>query len=290
MIRRLYEIIEKSNEDDRIGHLYDLFMIVMIFVSIIPLAVKNPGEWMQHLDDVCLIIFIIDYILHLICAPYAMENDDPVHSYLKYPFTPMAIVDLVAILPYFTPLNSTLRVVRIIRVIRLSRVFRLFRLAKLVRYSKNTELLSKMWKKSRDSLIIVCIIAAIYILVSALVIFNAEPDSFDTFFEAVYFSVISLATIGFGDVVPVTHLGRLITMLSSFFGLGIIALPSSIITASYMSAIHERDEAERIREMREEIKKNMERENRKLRDFSEMIIKNEERERINREDTAEDEQ
>lgn len=257
MLRRLYEIIEKSEEEDRIGHFYDLFMIAVIFMSIIPLAMKNPGPVIQKLDDICLTIFIVDYLAHFITAPYKLPGEDKFMAYLKYPFMPMAIIDLVAILPSFTPIDSTFRVVRLIRVIRLSRVFRLFRLFKLFRYSSNVELLRSVWKKSRDSLIIVSSLAVMYIFASALIVFNAEPDTFKTFFEALYWAVISLATIGYGDVVPVTHIGRLITMFSAFFGIAIIALPSGIVTTAYMSAVKERDERNELNHMREQIEENM---------------------------------
>ncbi len=76
-----------------------------------------------------------------------------------------------------------------------------------------------------------------YILVAALVIFNVEPDSFNTFFDAVYWATVSLTTVGYGDIYPVSTMGRIITMLSSVFGIAIVALPAGIITAGYMTEI-----------------------------------------------------
>ena len=81
--------------------------------------------------------------------------------------------------------------------------------------------------------------AAGYILISALVIFNVEGESFNTFFDAVYWATISLTTVGYGDIYPITTAGRIITMLSSVLGIAVVALPAGIITAGYMDALNE---------------------------------------------------
>ncbi len=93
-------------------------------------------------------------------------------------------------------------------------------------------------RNSKDALLAVCALAIGYVLISALVIFNVEPASFNTFFDAVYWATVSLATIGYGDIYPVTTAGRVITMISSFFGIAIVALPAGIITAGYVDALH----------------------------------------------------
>lgn len=94
-----------------------------------------------------------------------------------------------------------------------------------------------MIRKSRDALIAVGTLAVGYIIVSALVIFNVEAESFSTFFDAVYWATVSLTTVGYGDIYPVTTFGRVITMVSAFVGIAIVALPAGIITAGYMEEI-----------------------------------------------------
>lgn len=100
-------------------------------------------------------------------------------------------------------------------------------------------------KESKDSLIAVCLLAIGYILVSALVIFNVEPESFKSFFEAIYWATVSLTTVGYGDIYPVSALGRIITMVSSVFGIAIVALPAGIITAGYMTELQKSKEADK---------------------------------------------
>ncbi|MCD7843371.1 MAG: potassium channel family protein, partial [Clostridiales bacterium] len=80
-----------------------------------------------------------------------------------------------------------------------------------------------------------------YVLISALIVFNVEPDTFDTFFDAIYWATVSLTTVGYGDIYPVTVIGKIVAMMSSFIGIAIIALPSGIITAGYMSELSKQD-------------------------------------------------
>ena len=127
-----------------------------------------------------------------------------------------------------------------LKTIRLIRTFRVLRIFKSFRYSKNIQLIIQVGKNSKNALIAVIYLAVGYILVCALIIFNVEPDSFNTFFDAVYWATISLTTVGYGDIYPITTLGRIITMISSVMGIAIVALPAGIITAGYMSEIEEK--------------------------------------------------
>ena len=92
-------------------------------------------------------------------------------------------------------------------------------------------------RTQREPLLAVGSLAVGYVLISALVIFNVEPDTFGSFFDAIYWATVSLTTMGYGDIYPVTTIGRVVTMLSSFVGIAIVALPSGIITAGYMDKI-----------------------------------------------------
>ena len=115
------------------------------------------------------------------------------------------------------------------------RALRSIRVLKGMRYWKNFVILGNVLEKSKDSLLTVGTLAAAYILVSALVIFNVEPETFNTFFDALYWATISLTTVGYGDIYAVSTIGRLITMISSVLGIAIVALPASIFTAEYIA-------------------------------------------------------
>ena len=178
------------------------------------------------IDIVSTIIFIIDYILRLVTADYKLQKGKI--SFLLYPFTFLALADLLCILPSLFLLNNSLRLFKILRMLRTLRIFKFFR------YSKNIQIMTNVLKKQKDNLIIVGILALSYIFISALVMFNIEPSTFPNFFDALYWATISLTTVGYGDIYAVSTTGKIITMISSFLGIAIVALPAGIITAGYM--------------------------------------------------------
>ena len=231
--KRIYDIIDASNEEDKWSHGYDVFMIIVIAISMIPLMMKAQPLAMHIIDRVTVTIFIIDYLLRLLTADFKFERKSPT-SFLRYPLSPMAIIDLLSILPSLIVLNPSLKALRLFRLARALRVFRIF---KVIRYSKNLQRLKNVWASSKSSLAVVGGLALSYIFISALVIFNVEPNSFNNFFEAIYWATVSLTTVGYGDLYPVTTIGRVITMVSSIFGVAVIALPAGIITAGYMKEV-----------------------------------------------------
>ena len=233
MRKRLFEIIEKSKGDDLLSYIYDAFMIVMIVLSLVPLAFKEETRALYILDKIAMVIFLIDYLLRWATADYKFGQKS-VLAFLRYPFSFMAIIDLVSILPSLSIISRGFKVLRVLRMVRALRVLRIF---KGLRYSSSFVIIANVIRSSKNSLIAVVTLAGAYILVSALIIFNVEPDSFDNFFEAIYWATVSLTTVGYGDIYPVSMLGRVITMISSILGIAIVALPAGIITAGYMSEI-----------------------------------------------------
>lgn len=238
MRKRIFEIIEVSEGNDKLSSIYDVSMMTFIILSLIPLAFKADIPLFAVIDKVCVAVFILDYLLRLLTADYKYDNKS-ILSFIRYPFSFMAIIDLISILPSVTVLNSGFKVLRVMRMMRAFRVLRVF---KTFRYSKSIRIIVNVFKRSKEPLIAVCSLAVAYVLVSALVIFNVEPDSFNTFFDALYWATVSLTTMGYGDIYPVTTAGRVITMISSIFGIAIVALPAGILTAGYMNEIEKHEE------------------------------------------------
>lgn len=233
MRERVYHIIEKSDGDDRISRIYDIFMITVIIASLVPLAFKDENAYFYWIDKIAMVIFIIDYVLRWITADLKYGQKSAV-AFIRYPFSLMAIIDLVSILPSLSIINSGFKALRVLRMIRAFRVFRVF---KAFRYSKSFRIIGNVVRSSKKSLIAVEVLAVGYIIVSALIIFNIEPESFNTFFDAIYWATVSLTTVGYGDIYPVSSLGRVITMISAIFGIAVVALPAGIITAGYMNEL-----------------------------------------------------
>ena len=178
--KKLYDIIEVADDSNSLSGAYDVFMMITIIVSIIPLAFKGTNTIFSIIDKVTVSIFIFDYLLRFLTADYKINKG--IKSFVIYPFSIMAIIDVLAILPSVVVVNSGLRLFKVIRLLRTMRVFRVF---KAIRYSNSIQMIIGVFKRTKESLLVVCGIAVIYTLVSALVVFNVEPDTFDNYFDAV---------------------------------------------------------------------------------------------------------
>ena len=237
MRKRLYTIVEQGRDNDWVSYIYDFIILTAITASIIPLMFIETYPIFSIIEEVTVGLLILDYILRWFTADYIVGKGK--WSFLLYPFTPWAIVDFLAILPGLNILGQGFKVLRISRLLRILRLF------KFIRYSKNIKMLGNVIRREKKILLTVLGIAVFYIFISALIMFNAEPHinpdtgkaTFDNFFDALYWATVTLTTVGYGDVTPVTDIGRLISMLSSLFGVAIIALPSGVITAAYIEEL-----------------------------------------------------
>lgn len=236
MRKRIFEVIESASENDRLSNVYDIFMMIVIIGSLIPLAFKEESTLFYIIDKMAVVIFILDYLLRLFTADYKVKKGK--WSFFIYPFTPMAIIDLLCILPSLSIISGSIRILKVFRLFRTLRVFRVF---KFIRYSKSIRIVMGVFKHQKKPLATVLILAFVYILLSAMIVFNVEPDSFNNYFDAIYWATVSLTTMGYGDISPVTTIGRAVTIVSSLFGIAIIALPSGIITAGFMEELNRKN-------------------------------------------------
>lgn len=232
MRQRLFEIVEVSKDDDKASEIYDLFMLLTIVCSIIPLAFVKANPVFDIIDKVTVTIFIIDYLFRLLTADFKLKKG--LKSFVFYPFSFMAIIDLVSILPSLSLIGSTWK---LLKVFRLFRTFRVFRVFKAVRYSNNIQIFIRVFQKQKTALMTIIGIAIMYILISALLVLNVEPETFGDYFHAVYWATISLTTMGYGDIYPVSPQGQIVTMISSFIGIAIVAMPAGVITAGFMEEL-----------------------------------------------------
>ena len=234
MRKRIYQTVHIYSGNTA-AVIYKYIMIVFILLSMIPLITKNEHELFEKVDVICLVVFSIDYFLRWITADYKFG----VHrwtSFVKYPFRLMSIIDLMSVFALSSSICGWFG------GYGAANALMVFRLVRILRYSKNVQTITDILKRSKKPLSAVCGLAVGYIFISAIVLFNIEPDSFETFFDAVYWSTVSLTTVGYGDIYPVTILGRALAMISSFFGIAIVALPAGIITAEYIGRVDQSEE------------------------------------------------
>lgn len=233
MREKIYQVIEPRKEGSTGARIYDIGMIVVIICSLLPLMFKHMTPQLRVIELITVSIFIVDYILRWITADFYLKDRgvDRRAAFLLYPFTPMAILDLLTILPSLDLLFRGLKVIRFIRLIKALRVLRAFR---VFRYSRNINRLQRVLRKQGEALTAVILLTAGYIFVTAMIMFQVEPGIFDNFLDAFYWATVSLSTAGYGDIVPLTAAGKLITTCSMLVGLLVIAIPAGIITAGYI--------------------------------------------------------
>lgn len=237
--KKLFTIIEKDQKHSASSIIYDYFMLLMIIISIIPLMFPVQTPLFVWFDRISVTVFIIDYILRWITADYRKPNKRRIVAFCTYPLTFIAIIDLLSILPSIGLFSRAFKLLRVIRL------FKLLRMLKFLRYSSRVETLLLVLNKERVVLLTVLGLAVFYIITTALLMYNVELNNqtadgivvFNSFFDALYWATTTLTTVGYGDIYPVSDVGRFVSMISSLFGVAIIALPSGVITASYLEEL-----------------------------------------------------
>ena len=252
ILERIANLIEPHSEG-KSSQLYDWLMLGAIVIGVLPLMFRTQYRLFWYLDLLSCGCFIVDYLLRWMTAGIRSKWS-AWRSILSYPFTPMAIVDLLSILPTLSLLSPTFKLVR------LSRLLKLLRVVKVVRYFESLEIILSVIRKQARTLGTVFSLALFYTFITALIMFNAEetinPNTgaplFRNFFDAFYWAICTLTTVGYGDIYPISDVGRVISIISSMVGIAIIALPSGIITAGYMEELKlHKEEKETAKAMQE---------------------------------------
>lgn len=235
--KRLFEIIEPAEPGDKVSKIYDNVMLTAIICSLIPLVYHKPSMLLTVLDIAACALFIFDYAARWYCAGLNSGWEGK-KAYIFHPMSPMAVIDLLSILPTLVLISPAFKVLRV------SRMFKLLRLFRALRYYEPLVVLAAVIKKEAKTLATVVLFAMVYIFVCALVMYNIESNpGFENFWDALYWSCSTLTTVGYGDIYPVTDIGRAFSMVSALVGIALVALPSCIITTGYI---------EELRKLREE--------------------------------------
>ncbi|MGE0132342.1 MAG: ion transporter [Blastocatellales bacterium] len=244
--KRVWEILEVDRPDGQRGKVYDAFdvfiliLILLNLVAVILGTVKSIEDRFQSalrwFEVFSVAVFTIEYLARLWACVSQSRYSHPVFGRLRFMFRPMAIMDLLAVLPfYLTFFTADLRFVRALRL------FRLFRVAKLGRYSSSVRLFGQVFKSKKEELFVTAMMMLLMILMSASFMYFAEneaqPDKFPDIPSTVWWSVMTLTTVGYGDVFPVTPLGRGLAMVIAILGIGMFALPVGIFGAGFVEEI-----------------------------------------------------
>ncbi len=240
----IYNNLLCGRKDSKLCVVYDALILCAIILSSTTLIFKDRIAYVVIVEIVTLFLFAVDYVLRLMTANLKLKKGKK--SFLIYPITPGAIIDLLCLLPILALINSRFAVLSIFRLAKCIRMF------KLLRFSKNFTMITNVLKKEKEVLGSILALSVGYILFTALIMYNLE-DSFESFFDSVYWAVTALTTVGYGDIYPISDIGRVISMLSSLFGIAIVALPAGVITASFLEEIKENKKNESEKKEEEKV-------------------------------------
>ncbi|MDE6268107.1 MAG: ion transporter [Muribaculaceae bacterium] len=236
---KLSAIVDADHGKSRFSRMYDICMCIVIVLSMTPLMIHKNVNILNVITFITGSVFILDFLVRCYVSPIdKYKIGKP--WWKRYPFSFMGLVDFLSILP------MTGLIYHKLSLLKLFRFARIVALAKFCRYTDRDDMLLRAIKTNIPMLKTISFIVILYIFISALLIYNVEPEvnpvsgevMYGSFFDALYWSIVTLTTVGYGDIYPVTFLGKIISTFSMIFGIGIFATVSSVVTAGFIEEIH----------------------------------------------------
>jgi voltage-gated potassium channel len=244
---RIFDIIEDSPHPSRWAPRFNIFMSLLIVLNISIVILESVqgltatfGTAFQLIDTVSVLIFTVEYILRLWTCTLNPVFGRPVTGRLRFAATPLSIVDILAILPFYLPLLIPVD----LRMLRALRFMRILRVLKIGRYSDAAKTFSKVLKRKKEEILLAFLILIIVLILSSSMMYTAEhdaqPDKFQDIPHAMWWGIVTLATVGYGDVYPITPLGQFLGGIVLVVGIGVFALPTGIFASGFIEVINER--------------------------------------------------
>ncbi|WP_299492393.1 ion transporter [Acaryochloris sp. IP29b_bin.137] len=245
--RRVFEILEVADAGDRASQIFDISLLALILANLVVITLETvKGLTLQYrayfetCETVSITIFTIEYLLRIWSCTAAPDFKHPLLGRIKFLFTPLALIDLMALAPFYLPLFIPIDI-RFIRFVRLLRVLRLF---KLSRYFHSFQVLGNILKSKRDELLVTLVgVLGLLWLASTLMYFiehDAQPEAFANIPATMWWGVATLTTVGYGDIYPVTTAGRILGSCISILGIGLFALPTGILASGFTEELERR--------------------------------------------------
>jgi voltage-gated potassium channel len=245
---RAWRWLEVEQTADGQSHydLFDQFILVLIFLNVlagivgtVAIVEQQFGFYLYAFEVFSVAVFTVEYLARLWACTVQPRYAHPLWGRLRFALTPLALIDLLAILPFYLPLlGLDLRVVRVFRLVRL------FRVAKLGRYLDSLSLFGRIWRAKREELLMSLVLWVFLLITSASLMYYAEheaqPEAFPDIPATMWWAVMTLTTVGYGDVYPISSTGRVIGAFVAVLGIGLFALPTAILGSGFIEAIQER--------------------------------------------------
>jgi len=244
--QRVFEAFEGHHEKGE-ARIWNVFMFALIALNAVAVIIgtvsainKRFAVELESFEAFSVAIFACEYILRLWAVGVSPKYGGKSAGRLRFAFTPLVLIDLAAILPILLSLSTDLRILRIVRLARLAR------LMKLARYSRATALVGRVIARTKEALIVAAASVFGLIVIAATLMYYAErdaqPQAFSSIPKAMWWAVSTITTVGYGDVYPVTDIGRLIGGLVAVMGIASFAFPTAILGAGFLAETEHRPE------------------------------------------------
>lgn len=243
---RIFDILDKSEQNGFVEKIFDLFIIVLIIMNVIVVIIEpsikdlHVQQLMKRFELVSILIFSAEYLMRIWVADFEHPDKGKLVARLMFIISPIALIDLAAILPFYIPFLIPVD----LRVLRILRVFRLFRILKINRYTDALSSLVKVIKAKGDQLISSLFVIIVLMIISSVIMFNVEsvvqPDKFTDVFDAMWWAVATLTTVGYGDIYPVSVVGKIMSAFIAILGIGIVAIPTGIIASGFTELVNQK--------------------------------------------------
>ncbi len=244
MRRRVFEILNGSIESDRVSSAFSIFLAVLIALNVVAVLLETVatfqsahGEALQLFELFSVIMFTVEYCLRIWCCVENQDYRDPISGRLRFVLTPLALIDLVAIFPFYLPKLVSLDL-RMLRALRLIRIFRILRLG---RYSSALSTLGRVIRSKKEELAITLFMVSVLLIIASSFMYflehDAQPEAFSSIPATLWWGIETLTTVGYGDVFPITPYGKVMGATIALLSIGIFALPTGIIGSGFMEEI-----------------------------------------------------
>ncbi|MGC8744112.1 MAG: potassium channel family protein [Verrucomicrobiia bacterium] len=191
-------------------------------------------------------IFTIEYLLRLWSCTSNPVYHHRIAGRIRFALTPLALIDLLAILPFYLPMFMKLD----LRIIRILRLFRFLRLFKLARYSESIKILANVFKRKKDELLILSFVLFVLLTIASTFMYfvenEAQPKVFSSIPAAMWWCIITLTTVGYGDIYPATVLGKILGGIIAVLGIGMFALPTGILASAFAEELHKKHDHPKV--------------------------------------------
>jgi voltage-gated potassium channel len=241
--KTIFEIVDSSYDDQDATRFLNLGMLVLIFLNVIAAILETEAAlYSRHkmlfdaFEVLSVAIFTLEYLVRIwTCTEYP-EYSHPITGRLRFALSPFMLIDLTSFLPFYMPIwQLDLRMIRVVRL------FRMFRVMKMGRYSKSLATIQKVLRTKKEELGITIFSGAILLIIASTLLYliehDAQPDAFASIPDAMWWGAVTLTTVGYGDVYPVTVLGKMIGALIAMLGIGLFALPAGIIASGFAAEL-----------------------------------------------------